>query len=85
MVVLMVFLDILYIYALLINFSSTPLQFMLDGVREIDFIPFRIRGDKGGENVKVADFIIHHRGHHSFICCSSKFNTRIERSSYCGY
>lgn len=61
------------------NLSSTPLEFMKDGVREANFIPYRVRGDKGGENVKVADFMIHHRGHNSFICGPSKFNTRIER------
>ena len=52
---------------------------MVNAVRERNVIPWRIRGDKGGENVLVADFMIHHRGNFSFICGPSKFNTRIER------
>ena len=61
------------------NHSSRPLQFFRDAIDEIDFIPYRMRGDKGGENVQVADFMIHHRGFDSFMCSPSKFNTRIER------
>jgi hypothetical protein len=40
--------------------------------------------DKGGENVLIADFQVHHRGVHPdrmppFIAGKSKHNTRIER------
>ena len=41
-------------------------------------LPSRVRGDMGGENVKVADFMIHHRGigRGSYLTGSSRFNTR---------
>lgn len=41
-------------------------------------LPVRVRGDKGGENVKVADFMIKHRGEGrgSYLTGPSKFNTR---------
>jgi hypothetical protein len=40
-----------------------------------------MRGDYGGENVLVADAMIALRGEDrgSFLCGSSRFNTRIER------
>ena len=61
------------------NSSAKPLECIIKAVRERGIIPYRVRGDKGGENVLVADFMIHHRGFFSFICGPSKFNTRIER------
>lgn len=41
-------------------------------------LPSRVRGDMGGENVQVADFMIHHRGvgRGSYLTGSSRFNTR---------
>jgi hypothetical protein len=48
-----------------------------DGVAKYG-IPSRVRGDKGGENVHVADFMIEARGENrgSYITGPSKFNTR---------
>jgi hypothetical protein len=48
-----------------------------EGVAEFT-LPYRVRGDQGGENVLVADFMIRHRGvgRGSYIAGSSKFNTR---------
>ena len=62
------------------NLSKTTYKLMKHGVKDF-MIPSRIRGDKGGENVLIADYIIQQRGvgRGSFIAGQSKHNTRIER------
>lgn len=62
------------------NKSTTTLQLFRRAVQEY-MVPARVRGDRGGENVLVADFMIAERGvgRRSFIGGSSKHNTRIER------
>jgi hypothetical protein len=59
------------------NKSQTVLALFKEGVAEFT-TPYRVRGDQGGENVLVADFMINQRGvgRGSFITGSSKFNTR---------
>ena len=59
------------------NRSQTVLSLFKKGVNEYT-LPWRVRGDQGGENVLVADFMILHRGlgRSSCITGSSKFNTR---------
>lgn len=59
------------------NQSDVVLKLFKAGVREYG-IPSRVRGDMGGENTKVADFMIEKRGENrgSYITGPSKFNTR---------
>lgn len=59
------------------NKSTTVLRLFKRGVNEF-MLPSRVRGDKGGENVLVADYMIHHRGpgRGSYLTGASKFNTR---------
>jgi hypothetical protein len=74
---------VLYLHCADNNLPSTPLE---QFVKACDMyqIPSCVRMDKGGENVKIADFMIHHRGFQPgrmppFIAGKSKHNTRIER------
>lgn len=59
------------------NRSTTVLDLFKTAVNEF-MLPSRVRGDKGGENVKVADFMIRYRGCNrgSYMTGASKFNTR---------
>lgn len=69
-----------YLCAVTNNRSSTALRLFRRGCEQFG-LPSRVRGDRGGENVKIADLMIAHRGPHrgSYIAGPSRFNTRIER------
>ena len=62
------------------NSADTVLQAFLQAVNNHG-LPSRVRGDRGGENLKVAMFMIQQWGLNraSFMFGSSTHNTRIER------
>ncbi len=62
------------------NCASTVYDFFVQGTQDY-CIPSRIRTDKGGENVRVADWMISNRGmgRNSVIAGRSVHNQRIER------
>ena len=62
------------------NRSSTVLSAFLEGVQRFG-IPSRVRCDRGGENMHVAQYMLHNRGadRNSIIVGSSTHNQRIER------
>ncbi|KAI1783456.1 hypothetical protein LXA43DRAFT_871716, partial [Ganoderma leucocontextum] len=62
------------------NRSSTVFRTFIPAVEEYG-VPSRVRGDRGGENIDVAIFMIKYRGPNraSFMWGSSTRNTRIER------
>ena len=53
------------------------LNFFKAGVQEF-MLPSRVRGDRGGENIRVAEYMTQHRGEGrgSYLMGPSKFNTR---------
>ena len=61
------------------NRAETALKGFLQGVERYG-IPSRVRGDFGGENVRIADFINHNGG--VYIRGPSVHNQRIERLHY---
>ncbi|XP_078315098.1 uncharacterized protein LOC111130269 isoform X4 [Crassostrea virginica] len=60
------------------NKADTVLQNFVEAVQRWG-LPEKVRSDKGGENVKVAEFMICNRGSRSFIAGRSVHNQRIER------
>ena len=72
--------NIIYLVARDNNRAETVLNAFVEGVARYQ-LPLRVRGDLGGENIRVADYMILHRGvdTNAFITGSSTHNTRIER------
>lgn len=69
-----------YINAVTNNKSTTALSLFQRGT-QVWGLPERVRGDRGGENVLIADYMIENRGANrgSYLAGPSRFNTRIER------
>ncbi|KAF7306246.1 Integrase catalytic domain-containing protein [Mycena indigotica] len=63
------------------NEAQTVLNLFLSAINRFHVVPSRMRGDRGGENIEVAVWMIKHRGARraSFMWGSSTRNTRIER------
>ena len=71
---------ITYIHCSDNNRAETVMELFLYGTHQFG-IPSRVRSDKGGENVRVWEFMEQVRGYNrgSYITGSSVHNTRIER------
>jgi hypothetical protein len=63
------------------NYSGTVLANFRLACKQLRATPARVRGDRGGENVRVADYMVIVRGanRRSYLPGSSTYNTRIER------
>jgi len=62
------------------NTADTALEAFLMGVSQYG-LPSRVRTDRGGENVRIAEYMLHHRGtgRGSIIMGRSVHNQRVER------
>ena len=61
------------------NRATTQLEYFEEAILEHGF-PARMRGDKGGENVRIADVMaVAHNNSNAFIFGTSQHNVRIER------
>ncbi|XP_062304625.1 uncharacterized protein LOC134009010 isoform X2 [Osmerus eperlanus] len=71
---------IVYLSAATNNRASTVLESFIGGINKFG-LPSRVRSDKGGENIDVAQFMVEHRGENrnSHITGRSVHNQRIER------
>jgi hypothetical protein len=72
--------NIIYLVARDSNKAAVVLEAFVDGMDRYQ-LPMHVSGDKGGENVRVAEYMIHRRGvgTKAFKPVSSTRNTRIER------
>ena len=71
---------IIYLHCANNNLASTAMR-LFEAAVHVYGLPSRVRGDRGGENVDIADFMIARRGEGrgSFLCGRSVHNQRIER------
>ena len=60
------------------NRAETLLEHFKQGIENYG-LPLRVRTDKGMENIKIADFMLEHRGNTGILTGKSVHNQRIER------